>query len=469
MTNRDLFFLFIVIALFFMAISPSWLSDGMFMDGLIYAAVARNLAEGLGSFWEPHFSFTLFPVFHEHPPLALGLQGVFFRIAGDSIYVERLYSVGTFLITGFIMVLIWRRMTGRKEGSMVWLPVLCWTSVPLVGWAALNNMLENTMMIFTSLALLFLVKSLHKNRILYLSLAGACLLLGFLTKGFTALFPLSFPFWLWIFRKNYRFRHFLPDTITITLAMILPLLVLFLINPESYDSLLAYFHKQVSGSIQHAKTVNSRFYIVWKLCSELIPLIIIMGLTWFATRKTRFTLRGYAMEFILLFTGLSGVIPIMISMKQNGFYILATFPLFSLAAAGLISARATWLADKIKPGSTGHRIFRYVAILLLVISIALNLNQINRTGRDHDKIGDVRALLKHIPEKTIISIQPSLRTDWSLHGYFQRFGGISLSSRTPFNQSYLLTTKDYTDTILTSYRKLPVSLQLYECYVRDSD
>ena len=33
---------------------------GMFVDGVTYASIARNLAEGHGSFWSPSYTATLY-------------------------------------------------------------------------------------------------------------------------------------------------------------------------------------------------------------------------------------------------------------------------------------------------------------------------------------------------------------------------------------------------------------------------
>src|SRR5690606_19575093 len=106
MKSKSAAFYISVFAIFLGIISPALFSDGMFMDGLIYATIAKNLANGMGSFWYLKFSETFFSAFHEHPPLAMALQSIFFKIFGDSIYVERFYSMGSFLITGYIMVLI---------------------------------------------------------------------------------------------------------------------------------------------------------------------------------------------------------------------------------------------------------------------------------------------------------------------------------------------------------------------------
>ncbi len=44
------------ISVFIIAILPSLIRDGMFIDGIQYAAVSKNLANGLGTFWAPYMS-----------------------------------------------------------------------------------------------------------------------------------------------------------------------------------------------------------------------------------------------------------------------------------------------------------------------------------------------------------------------------------------------------------------------------
>ncbi len=76
-------------ALFSGIIAPALWSDGMFTDGIIYADISRNLAEGYGSFWHLHFSETLIHDFYGHPPLAFYLTSLLFNIFGDTIFIER--------------------------------------------------------------------------------------------------------------------------------------------------------------------------------------------------------------------------------------------------------------------------------------------------------------------------------------------------------------------------------------------
>jgi 4-amino-4-deoxy-L-arabinose transferase-like glycosyltransferase len=84
--------------------------DGMFMDGMIYVTVSRNLAEGVGSFWDPYFSATLMTSYHEQPPLYFGLLALFYKVFGSSMYVERLFSLVCLAVTCFYMHLFWKKL-----------------------------------------------------------------------------------------------------------------------------------------------------------------------------------------------------------------------------------------------------------------------------------------------------------------------------------------------------------------------
>ena len=84
-------FRFLTIAVFAAATLPRLAQRGMFVDGVTYASIARNLAEGRGTFWTPFYTDTLYPQFHQHPALGLWLQSLWFRALGDHLIVERAY------------------------------------------------------------------------------------------------------------------------------------------------------------------------------------------------------------------------------------------------------------------------------------------------------------------------------------------------------------------------------------------
>src|SRR6185436_4616695 len=89
--SNDLNYTFCLITLvvFIAVFGFAIFSDGMFFDGIFYAAISNNYAHGIGTFWEMQYSPTVQPGFHDQPPLALFIQAQFFKVLGDSIYVER--------------------------------------------------------------------------------------------------------------------------------------------------------------------------------------------------------------------------------------------------------------------------------------------------------------------------------------------------------------------------------------------
>ena len=467
MKSKNLPFYLVIVALFIGITSPALFADGMFMDGLLYAAISKNLAHNLGSFWDLHLTNTLYPHFHEHPPLAIGLQSLFFRLFGDDMLVERFYSFITFIITGWIMTRIWKKITNIEFYYLAWLPLLFWISITLVSWAASNNLLENTMMIFTSLSILFLLKSLEAKRFLYLSLSGIMLFLGFLTKGLVAFFPLSIPFWIFIIKRDINFKRFIIDTSILCIAALIPLLLIFKIQPESLESLKAYFNIQVIESIKNVKTVDSRFSILGRLFLELFPIVVLMIFAFIFTAKSvkSFKISKWAYVFIAL--GLAGVIPIMISMKQRSFYILATLPIFSIALADIIAPKVHFLTHRIKTESKGFSIFRTISYLLIIASLIIAIIQPMRIGRNKDQILDIYKVIKIVHKDSTISIQDDLKTDWSLHGYFSRYANISLDFNKDSKHQFFLVLKGTTNEMLNGYKKKNIDLIVYDLYEKE--
>ncbi|MCX6183389.1 MAG: glycosyltransferase family 39 protein [Bacteroidetes bacterium] len=433
-------FLFIILTIFIALAIPDLFADGMFMDGLMYAVVAKNLAHGEGSFWFLHFSDTLFSSFHEHPPLVFGIESIFYKIFGDSVLVEKLFSFATYFISGLVLVLIWKEITQNKLSIIAWLPLLLWVPMPLVHWGAVNNMLENTMLIFVCLSVLFTIRSLSQKRYFYLILSGLMLFAAFMCKGFTGLFPLSLPFWLWCFYRTSA-QRFIADTLLLLLGIVLPLIIIYFLQPVGIESLRIYLFQQVFKSIEEVQTVNTRFYILWKLFTELLIPAAIVLLVLFIRRKDKSQLQYRSWIFVFLALGLSGVLPIMVSLKQNGFYIICTLPFFAIAMALIISSPVKAFVENIDLQGKAFKVFKLLSILLLLSSITLALVQNGKTHQHKNLIYDVKEVAKVLPPNSIISVPIEYAQNWSMFAYFQRYAGISLEASTQFKQQYLFLEK----------------------------
>ena len=144
---------------------PSLVQDGMFLDGVTYSAIAKNMAQGYGSPLNPHYTQTLYPEFHEQPPFALIIQSYFFKLFGTTIYTERIYCLFILLLTILGITKCWQLLTDKTSREEYdWFPLLLWIAIPLASWSYRNNLLENTMSVLTLFAVYFILKSLIENK-----------------------------------------------------------------------------------------------------------------------------------------------------------------------------------------------------------------------------------------------------------------------------------------------------------------
>ncbi len=327
---------------------------------------------------------------------------------------------------------------------------------PTVFWSSYNNLLENTLTIFTSLSVWFYLIAQEKRRFMFIILAGLMLTLGFLTKGFVAFFPFSFPFLLWIFLRRISFGRMVSDTAGIVIFSLLPLIIMILLFPVVKTNLLKYFDSQVVGSIKNVVTVNSRFYVVQRMFSDLVfpASLSILFLLWRHFRSSVSIILKENIRKSLVFAslGLTGVLPVMISLKQSGFYILTTYPFFAISIAILVYPYLESLLTELDYKSKGFIFFKWIAYAMFVVGIILSISFSNHFSRDKNRIKDLDQIITSIPRGTIINIRPEMRSDWALHAYLGRFDDISLDPDLNTGREYLLIMNEYySDTLNKKY------------------
>jgi len=434
------------------------------MDGLIYSSIAHNLANGIGTFWKPHFTATCYPQFYEHPPLAFGIQSVLYGFS-DNLIMDKIYSFITGIVTTIILLKTWK-LLGYKNG---WFVLFCWLTTSIVFWAYPNNMLENTMVIFTSASILFYLRYHQKQSYIDLILAGFMLAMGFLTKGFVAFFPWVLPFLMWLFLRKHSFYTALKESIGMLVFTLAPLALIIIIFPEAETNIRTYIETQVINSIKNIKTVDSRIYILGRLFFELLPaiglslLLIIIG--WLRKFPLKKLLIDYKMACIFILLGLSGVIPMMVSMKQSGFYLLTTIPIFAFGISIFLNPLIEHFVSTIKDKSNGFYILRYLAIGSLLIGISLSLYFIKSTPKDSVKINDTKLIVAALPKGAIINTQPALWEDWGLQGYYCRYKNVSLDPDLKNKREYLLIMRNSVSVdTLSNYTLIYLNTSDYQLY-----
>jgi 4-amino-4-deoxy-L-arabinose transferase-like glycosyltransferase len=426
-SNNTPFWLFLI-GLFLILVSKSLLTEGMFFDGVTYASISRNMAEGQGTFWNPYYTQTLYPEFRQHPPLALGMEALAFKALGDHWWVEKVYSVLAFLLSGLFIALIWKRTTNNIRWA--WLPLLFWLTMPLVSWSATNNLLENTMSVFVLLSVYLMIVSYQRNHKFWLILSAMALLLAFLSKGFTGLFPLVFPILYCAFDQKRKWIQGPIDSLILVISVAVFVGIMFLMFPASWSYIKEYIQLQVINGGLHEATVSSRFYIVFSLLLQLVvPLVMVIALV---VLKTKNKDNNKVLEFppdkawfyIFLILGLLGVLPIMVSVKQRDFYMLAALPFFALACGHMNIAEVNTLMLKITPNL--RKWMTLGASCILLIGIMLNLVHIGKYGRDEALIEEVKQQIVESEGNNSIEIAPEEYTNWAKHAYYMRYGKISL-------------------------------------------
>ena len=441
------------------ALVPRLAHRGMFVDGVTYAAIARNLAEGRGTFWAPHYTATLYPAFHEHPPLGLWLESLWFRVLGDHVFVERLYALTVALTTAALIVVFWRRLDGPAKGGppvhgeggrhaptdvgsgfsrTAWLPVLLWIAIPVVSWAAVGNLLEPTVSLFTLAAVLGVLqadRATTTGRALTSgALSGLCVAAAFLTKGPVGLLPLIAPVVCPALFRHRRLWITLATQWTVVAASALTLAAI----PDARAALVQYLDQQVFAALAGRREVGPSFAVIKELLQGVAwPIAVAAGLFIASAgtfvRPSQAT-RDRAVSLLLL--GLAGSLPIAASVKQAGHYIVPAIPFFALAAAVALAPTVTATINHLTP-----RRAVIVTTLSALIAVGAAVGAfVPAVGRDRARLADLDALAADVPYGATIGICPEANDDWGLHAWFQRRFHASLDAASWRERAWLLKT-----------------------------
>jgi hypothetical protein len=452
---------------------PKLVRDGMFLDGMLYTSVAHNLGNGTGTFWQPVFSPFWSNAgsgfFHEHPPLALGIQALFFKVLGDSMYVERFYIFLTMTITAFLIAAVWRIIFRGNESirGMAWLPVLLWFLIPTVPWSYSNNMMENTMGLFALAGVLFSLRGCEKEKNSFVSfaLSGLFIFMATMSKGVPGFFPIAVPFIYWlIFRKGNFYRPVL-QTLIVVLVPAIAYFILFRI-PESRESLMFYVKARLLQRIDESPTVTNRLYVFGRVFSELAPLLALTAIAFILLRLKRNELMKkinfrYAAFFFL--AGLAASAPLAMTMVQRGFYLVPSFPYFAIAFSVLFAPAAFETRNKILSGTKSLAILKYSGFALIIVALILSIILRSEPVRDKKVLHDVHLIGHAIPGRSAITVSDGLYgANYSLECYFIRYYNIALHINEP--EKYLLALKEGEKPDTTVFSRVKLDTRVYDLY-----
>ncbi|MFT4523429.1 MAG: hypothetical protein ACI8ZN_002382 [Bacteroidia bacterium] len=466
--NQKVFWLFCLGLAGFLFL-PELMKQGMFFDGLAYSTVSFSMANGLGSFWEPALSVSMWNPFYGHPPLVLFLQAKLFQLLGNHWFIERIYAILIFGFNTLVLVAIWKRVSENHK-HLAWYAVLLWLISPGIYTFFARNLLEPTMALFTLSSILFFIRSLQsqKRSNFFLGLSVLAVLCAFLAKGPIGLFPLCMPFLHAFFvQKRSAIQSIVANG---RMLIYFALTTAFLLSFEApRTSILAYLNEQVITSIagEGRNHVDGRLHIIWVFLEEsmyMVFLSILIG--YLSYRKFGWKLRdSETIRWGVFFIAISicSAFPVALSPKQSSFYILASFAPLALGCTCIISEALELSIMRLKNLPWFSKVALPFVSLLIVSAFIFNWQLFGSyRNKDAIMITDVKTMISYLPKKSPITTnETSFKMVTSIHAYLQRYGQLDLDT-TERPITYVLR---LSDTIVPpNYIPIDLPLKLYHLY-----
>jgi hypothetical protein len=418
---------------------------GMFLDGITYAVVARNLAAGQGTFWSPFYTTTVYPAFHEQPPLGFALEAVAFAIGGDHLAIERVYSLSMGLCTLVLMVLLWRTAFADRDHD--WLPILFWLLPSTVTWALINNMLENTQVVLTTAAMLACVRSLRSpsRGMTWAVVAGILVVGAVLVKGPNGLFPLAAPALAFLILPDMSGSRAQQSGLTMVATTAAFALGLFG-WPEARSALTDYWRQHLAAAISGERGIG-RFNALRSLIRHLasgvfLRMAALLALFWIVARllpvnPSRPLPPGKRWAWFFLAMGIAASVPVLVSTKIAGHYLVPSIPLFALGFAGLARPWVASLQLRYGARPLAAKALLAAGIILILTALTLPFLPVSIEPRDVRWMAEYRIVGPYLGRGTTIGTCAGAAGDWGLQAYMQRLFMVSLDAGADNHAQYL--------------------------------
>lgn len=360
------------VSIVFLIVNSDLVTRGMMPDGTLYAAIARDLANGSGSFWSLP-SYLPHEAFHDHLPLGIYMESLLFRATGDHFWVENLYAI----IMLFIAIYLMHRLSVMQGVQASWYGVLMVLVCPLAAFTYTNNFLENTLVVFGLLALYAALESVSSaglQAIGFAAVSGVAIFAGLLVKGPVGLWPLSVLPLYWIVYRPPVFK--LAPPLLAQAGALAACIMLVMLSTQARSAVEAYVHAQLLSTATGVRQVEwGRSFMLWTLTRNLaVPILYSVILLALARARPTFD-RNVVMMAAL---GLCASIPLLASPRQYQHYVLPSLPLFALAiafATRSFSTRATARLATLEPWVAGTLACLVLAFGFIAFDRAGSVNQ----------------------------------------------------------------------------------------------
>jgi hypothetical protein len=468
---------------------PRLLTPGTHVDGTTYAILARNLAEGKGTWWQLRYSqpdgYWLPDIrgdyYVDSPPLGVWIETFFFMLFGDQWWIEELVSGLWLLVIGYLLLRCWRVIQPEAGTPWGWLPILWLGTGFYARYCLSGNLLELPLLAFGTFGLFQLLRALVLGRTDGWYWAGLAIFLGILTKG-------PFILFLWAAPLLYKVlvrpaRSFISAVVWPTMGLVgiptgLFLLGWFLHEPfrEFWE---AFFEKQVVRSLSNTRgayfsqTIDAwGRWFVWKvLLINLAPPLLLTAVLVVLTRQTPSRVLRRT-SYFLLALGVCGILPLCLTPRQNPQYVFSSMPAWVLAlAVWQVPALRSW-SEKRQPSRTRYRVLALVIGLVTMAGVGWQIRRgiTGNNPRQNELLAGIDHL-KYLPRGSVVATLDNrpIRDDWFFNVMMNRLLGVELTLnryQTPYLVVYR---KDARNAALPRLGYRPLGLtadSLYRFWIR---
>jgi len=382
-------------------VAPYWLQEGMFMDGQIYAAVAQNLADGLGSFWAPVYQPSSPVPYSEQLPMFTGMESLLFRLLGGSLWTERVFMALAWIATAAgLCALQVRWWPERGRDSAIWM-VAVWSSAPLVGWGMGNHVQEMWMAPFAVWA----VVAMSHSR--WVWLGGLLTVAAALFKGPQGLFPLV---WLplvgglGLLPRGAVARRFGVVMLTLGLAAV----GLWLWD-DAREAIARNAGNRLVRTFTQVRAVTTadRLWLLGPMLGQwAVMLVATLAVAWIRFGSLRAALDRRVLAMLAM--GLIASIPLMVTHEQRDFYVITSLPFVALGLGNL------WGGAKLV------RSPRFAWILGMIALLGLSSLPWRRVERDAELRASLQTFEGAFAPRSAFNVVSELRLNHELAAYAMR-------------------------------------------------
>jgi 4-amino-4-deoxy-L-arabinose transferase-like glycosyltransferase len=365
--------------------------------------------------------------------------------------------------------------------------VLFWLLPSTVTWSIVNNMLETTQAAFSTLAILAFIRSVQSARArhAWAALAGLATVAACLAKGPVGFFPLAAPFIAAVCLRRRATAALRSGATMVATAAAATALLLWPQAPRA--ALRTYWEENLAPSVAGARG-GGRWVSLWHHLNGAVGIrmggLVVLG--WLYSRVVRQAAatgeadpqsavsesaadanhgedRSWTRFFLLL--ALAGSVPVAVSARIMGSYLVPSLPMYALGFAGLFLRFARPGLERLRSRPTARLAARSLGLLLLAGSVAVPLLRGPLEPRDRDQMAEYRELAPSMPRGVTMGTCAAARDEWGLHAYLQRFFRVSLDPDPARGHRYFLRLTDRDCSAPPSCRPTAGSgrLTLFDC------